>query len=277
MTHEYIEVDFKIDPVYPGSEIVMAELGQIGFDSFVETDNGLLAYILKTNWDTSILKKLSVFENSLFSIHYTYKEIVPVNWNEEWEKNFNPIIVDKKCTVRAPFHDAANTQYDIVIEPKMSFGTGHHETTYLMIQQLLEVELTSKKALDMGCGTGVLAILAEMRGASYVDAIDIDEWCYLNTKENVERNACTAINCFQGDALLLKDQKYDLIIANINRNILIRDIPIYASCLNDKGILLLSGFYEDDFNSIHNTCTMQALNFIEKKEKNSWISLKYIN
>jgi ribosomal protein L11 methyltransferase len=183
--------------------------------------------------------------------------------------------VDGKCHVRAPFHPKTEAEFDIVIEPKMSFGTGHHETTHMMIQHLLETDVKGMKSLDMGCGTAILAILAEMKGAKPIDAIDIDNWCYLNSIENAERNNCKDITVYEGDAELLKDKKYDLIIANINRNILLNDMQQYVDCLNKNGILLLSGFYTEDIPFIDASCTAKGLTYVKKFERNNWVSLKY--
>ncbi|MCL4152991.1 UNVERIFIED_CONTAM: hypothetical protein GTU68_028847, partial [Idotea baltica] len=207
---------------------------------------------------------------------YTREEIEQVNWNSEWEKNFTPIEVDELVSIRAPFHPNPNLKYDIVIEPKMSFGTGHHETTHMMVQHLLKMDLTNKKVLDMGCGTGILAILAEMKGATPLDAIDIDNWCYLNSIENVERNNCKHISVYEGDASLLINKKYDVIIANINRNILLNDIKIYADCLNAGGVLLLSGFYQEDIPIIDAEVSKFNMKLEEFIERNNWVALKYL-
>src|SRR5690554_802299 len=186
----YIEYIFKVAPLQPGTEILIAELGYAGFESFVETEEGVTAYIQKDEWNDAILEEINILDSKEFEISFSQSEIEQVNWNSEWEKNFDPIEVDGKCTVRAPFHPQKNFEYEIVIEPKMSFGTGHHETTFMMLQFILENDFNGKTVLDMGCGTAVLAILAEMRGASKIDAIDIDEWCYENSVENIERNNC---------------------------------------------------------------------------------------
>jgi ribosomal protein L11 methyltransferase len=273
----YIGYEFKVTPLQPGVEILIAELGYAGFESFVETETGVTAYIQKEEWDESILDDIQILNSEEFQIDFTFNDIEQVNWNAEWEKNFNPIIVDDVCSVRAPFHEKPNTQYDIIIEPKMSFGTGHHETTHMMIQHILKNDFTNKSVLDMGCGTGVLAILAEIKGAKPIDAVDYDNWCYLNSLENVERNNCKNITVIEGDASVLKDKKYDIIIANINRNILLNDLEIYVSCLNKKGILLLSGFYNDDITVIQEMCEKYLLKFDEKLERNHWVALKFLN
>ena len=276
MSNIYIGYHFTIDPVELGSEILIAELGEKAFESFIETETGVSAFVQKELWDTNILEDIQILSNPEFKIEYTFEEIEQVNWNEEWEKNFEPIDVDGKCHVRAPFHEKTSAEYDIVIEPKMSFGTGHHETTHMMIQHLLETDLVGKKTLDMGCGTAILAILAEMKGAQPIDAIDIDNWCYLNSIENAERNNCKHISVYEGDASLLVGKKYDVIIANINRNILLNDMQQYVDCLNENGILFLSGFYTEDIPVISESCTSRGLTYVKQFERNNWVALKYV-
>ena len=277
MSNIYLAYHFSVDPKEPGSEILIAELGEKPFESFMETENGFSAYIQKDLWTKNILDDIYLLHSTEFTISHTIEEIEQVNWNEEWEKNFEPIDVNGKCHVRAPFHPKTYAEFDIVIEPKMSFGTGHHETTHMMIQHLLETNVSNLKTLDMGCGTAILAILAEMKGAKPIDAIDIDNWCYLNSIENAERNNCHEISVYEGDASLLKGNKYDLIIANINRNILLNDMQQYVDCLNKNGILLLSGFYNEDIPFIDESCTEKRLTFVKKFERNNWVSLKYVN
>lgn len=276
MSNLYIAYHFAIEPKEPGSDILVAQLEDTPFESFIETEEGLSAYIQKQYWKEGILDNVDILRSGEFKVEYTIEEIDQVNWNEEWEKNFEPIEVSNSCYVRAPFHDKKEVEYDIVIEPKMSFGTGHHETTFMMIQHLLETDLEGKKTLDMGCGTAILAILAEMKGAKPIDAIDIDNWCYLNSIENAERNNCRHISVYEGDASLLKGKKYDVIIANINRNILLNDMQQYADCLNADGILFLSGFYEEDIPAIDAGCTARGLKYVKKHQKNNWVALKYI-
>jgi len=277
MSNIYLGYHFTVEPKELGSEILVAELGELPFESFVESEFGVTAYIQKQFWNENILDDLFLLNSPQFVISYTIEEIEQVNWNEEWEKNFEPIDVDGNCHVRAPFHPKTDAEFDIVIEPKMSFGTGHHETTHMMIQHLLETDVKGMKTLDMGCGTAILAILAEMKGAEPIDAIDIDNWCYLNSIENAERNNCQHITVYEGDAALLKGKKYNLIIANINRNILLNDMQAYIDCLNPNGILLLSGFYEEDIPFINASCTEKGLAYVKKFQRNNWVSLKYVN
>ena len=277
MSNTYLGFHFAVEPKELGSEILVAELGELPFESFIESDFGVVAYIQKQFWTEDILEDLHILNSPEFVVSYTIEEIEQVNWNEEWEKNFEAIEVDGICHVRAPFHPKTDAEYDIIIEPKMSFGTGHHETTHMMIQHLLETDVTGKKTLDMGCGTAILAILAEMKGAQPIDAIDIDNWCYLNSIENVERNNCSQITVYEGEATLLEGKQYDVIIANINRNILLNDMQSYVDCLNKNGILLLSGFYTEDIPFINASCTEKGLTYVKKFERNNWVSLKYVN
>ncbi|MBO6880608.1 50S ribosomal protein L11 methyltransferase [Winogradskyella sp.] len=271
----YIGYDFKVEPLQPATEILIAELGYAGFESFVENNSGVTAYIQKEDWNKNILDDIHILNSNEFKITNEFNEIEQTNWNAEWEKNFKPIVVDDLVTVRAPFHDKPNTKYDLIIEPKMSFGTGHHETTHMMIQHILKNDFKDKSVLDMGCGTGVLAILAEKVGATKLDAVDIDNWCYVNSLENVERNQCENISVHEGDVSFLQNQKYDCIIANINRNILLQDIPAYAKSLNKSGKLFLSGFYEDDLALITQKCLENNLIFEDKTLKNRWIAAQF--
>lgn len=271
----YIAYDFNVSPKEPATEMLIAQLGYVGFESFVEQDYGVTAYIQKQEWNSKILEDVFMLNSNEFNITFEYNEIAQTNWNEEWEKNFNPIQVDDLVSIRAPFHTNPSLQFDIVIEPKMSFGTGHHETTHMMVQHLLALDLDTKKVLDMGCGTGILAIFAEMKGAKPIDAIDIDSWCYENSLENIQRNNCNHITVYEGDASVLKE-KYDVIIANINRNILLSDMKTYTDCLNENGVLLLSGFYKEDIVIIEDEVTKYGLTFETMIQRNNWVALKYV-
>ena len=271
----YIEYDFTVSPTEMGAEILMAELAEVGFDSFEDTPTGIKAYIPKNSWNEQILQDIYLLSNPEFTISYQITEIEQVNWNEEWEKNFSPIVVEDLCTVRANFHPVPNTRYDIVITPKMSFGTGHHETTYMMLQQLLPLSLEGAKVLDMGCGTGILAIMAALRGAHDITAIDIDPWCVENATENVQQNNCSFITIKEGDVSLIAGEQYNLILANINRNILLSDIPAYTQALLPQGLLLVSGFYVEDLPAIKEKCQEEGLTYLSHIERNRWVSAKF--
>ncbi|ATA74090.1 50S ribosomal protein L11 methyltransferase [Capnocytophaga canis] len=272
----YIEYDFKIEPQGVASEILVAELAEWGFESFVDTERGILAYIQESLWNEHILDEIYILKSEEFLITYSFRTIEQVNWNEEWEKNFDPISVDGLCTVRAPFHPKTDTKYDIIIEPKMSFGTGHHETTYMMLQFLLQTDFSGKSVLDMGCGTSVLAIMSEKRGATKITAIDIDDWCVENSIENIQRNDCKCIEVKLGDASLLKNEHFDVVIANINRNILLNDLSLYAATLSQNGMVLLSGFYKSDMPVILEESSKHGLSFVENLERNEWVAVKCV-
>ena len=270
----FVCYDFNVEPAIPGCEILIAELSQLGFDSFQEHENGISAYVDSKISSEIDLKDIQIFNTEEFKISFEINSVEKQNWNIKWESNFDPIYVDNICCVRAPFHPKSDYKYDLVIEPKMSFGTGHHETTSMMISFILANEFTNSSVCDIGSGTGVLAILAEQRGANRIDAIDIDNWCYLNSLENIERNNSKNINVFEGEVKKLKNLRYDSIFANINLNVLLNDISIYAKMLNKNGVLYLSGFYKKDINKIEQEARISSLKLIETKQKNDWVSLK---
>ena len=273
----YIELTLEIEPISPFSDIIMSDLGDVGFESFVDTDTGLKAYIPKPDFDENAVKRvIDIVENC--SVTYAVEEMPDENWNAVWESTHEPVLVEDFCWVYAPFH-SINTEvkYNILIEPKMSFGTAHHSTTYMMLSFLRDEELEGRKVLDMGSGTGVLAILAKMKGAAETDAIDNDEWAYRNALENVEANGCTGINVLLGDAQLLNEKGlYDVVIANINRNILLRDMHAYIEHLNTGGTLLLSGFYEHDIPSIRQEAEKNGMAFESFRERNEWVACKFV-
>lgn len=268
----YLEFDFKINPVQPWSEILMAELIEIGFDSFTEEYDGILGYIPEELFSEDALKSIPLMNNPNVEISYSFALMPNINWNEEWEKNFTPINVENKVLIRAEFHQENPNLHEIIIQPKMSFGTGHHPTTHLMIQQMLDMDFMDKKVLDMGCGTSVLGIFAKQKDASEVVAIDIDEWSVENSIENAERNN-VKLRISQGTADNLGGEDFDIILANINRNILISDIPTYVSVLRDKGKLLLSGLCFFDVEDILEVCDKQGLRLINKQQREEWCSL----
>ncbi|MBZ9628633.1 50S ribosomal protein L11 methyltransferase [Psychroflexus sp. CAK1W] len=269
----YIEYKFTIHPLQSGRDILLAELGELPFESFEDFDNGLLAYIEQTEDKYSLLEEVHVLKSDEFEISYNKSTIEQVNWNEEWEKNFHPIHIDNRCTIRAPFHPKTKAEIDIIIEPKMSFGTGHHATTYQISELLLDEDCEDKRVLDMGCGTGVLGILADIRGAKSVDYIDIDTWCVENTEENLERNSCEGRVILGGAEKIEND--YDLILANINRNILLEDMSTYTSHLVSGGIIYFSGFYKEDLELIQKEAFKNELTFVKNQVKENWVAAKF--
>lgn len=271
----YIEFTLSSEKMMSEDEsgLYMALLGGMGFESFQEEGKDLFGYITIDDYNDN-RKDIEDYLNSL-SLSVVRKEIEKENWNALWESNFEPIVVNEKCVVRAPFHEPSGAEIEVVIMPKMSFGTGHHQTTRLMMEAILGGDMYGKKCLDMGCGTAVLAILAAMRGASSVDAIDIDEWAYENGLENVADNGVAdVVNMFCGDAELLKEQRYEVIFANINRNILLRDMKRYVSVLNDGGELYMSGFLEEDIDVLMEEALRQGLCKVDVAQKEKWCMLK---
>jgi len=271
----FVCYDFKVDPLYPGCEILIAQLSQLGFDSFQENNDGISAYIDSSVLSTVKVQDIQILNSTEFNISFESNNVKKQNWNIKWESNFEPIYIDKICCVRAPFHKKSNFKYDLVIEPKMSFGTGHHETTSMMISFILANSFSNSSVCDIGSGTGVLAILAEKRGANRIDAIDIDNWCYLNSIENIERNNSKNVNVYEGEVHKLMQFTYDNIFANINLNVLLVDIPIYSTMLNTGGLLYLSGFYKKDIKSIEKVAEISNLSLVDSKVKNQWVALKF--
>ena len=271
----FVCYDFKVDPLYPGCEILIAQLSQLGFDSFQENNDGISAYIDSSVLSTVKVQDIQILNSTEFNISFESKNVKKQNWNIKWESNFEPIYIDKICCVRAPFHKKSNFKYDLVIEPKMSFGTGHHETTSMMISFILANSFYNSSVCDIGSGTAVLAILAEKRGANRIDAIDMDNWCYLNSIENIKRNNSENINVYEGKVEKLMHFKYDNIFANINLNVLLADIPIYSKMLNKDGVLYVSGFYKKDIKSIEKAAEISNLSLVDSKVKNQWVALKF--
>jgi ribosomal protein L11 methyltransferase len=277
---KYYEISVIFSELFPWKEIFVSLLADLGCESFAdgETDNVLLSYISQNNYNEEDIK--TFFEEYLLKTNFQFsiQEVKQQNWNALWESNYEPVMIADRCFIRAPFHaPSLQAEYEIVIEPKMSFGTAHHETTSLMIEFLLEEELQNKSVLDMGSGTGILAILAHLRGATSITAIDNDEWAYLNNIENNTRNNAETIRVKLGDASLLNEnEKYDVIIANINRNILLNDLPKYIKALNKNGKIFLSGFYVgEDLKMITEKCNELGVQFVAVKEKNRWCAVKF--
>jgi ribosomal protein L11 methyltransferase len=269
----YFEFEISILPYSSEiSEILIAELAEVGFESFSETPSSLLAYIPENLMEIENIKPILTkdrFDRILLS--FTNKTIPAQNWNALWESNFDPIFIEDKILVRAPFHTIEKQfEHEIVIEPKMSFGTGHHETTALMMEQMLEIDFNGKVVLDMGCGTGILAILASQLGAKNITAIDYDEWAYENSIENFKRNNCNNINAILGDASAIPAIIYQVILANINRNVLLTDISAYSKFMNAENILILSGFYSEDMEMIVKEAALHKLLINSHKIRNNW-------
>jgi len=272
----YIELTVEVQPREQGSDVLIAQLSELGYESFVESSSGFLAYILQDTFDEGSVKAMFEEYSSVFQVHYFTKIIPQQNWNKEWESNFQPIDIEGKCFIHAPFHEPKNDyQFNIVIEPKMSFGTGHHDTTQLMISNLMNLDVSKKSLLDMGCGTGILAILASKLGANPILAIDIDEWSFQNTIENLEKNKITNVSTLQGDASLLHLRKFDIILANINKNILLRDLKFYCHSLESNGHLLISGFFITDAEELTLKATSLGLHFINSSISNDWAVLHF--
>lgn len=277
---KYLEFTFHTQPcTETANDVLCAVLGEVGFESFVEQPDGLAAYIQKDLYDEdNVRQAVADFPLPDTTVTYSYVEAEDKDWNEEWEKNFfQPIVIGDRCVVHSTFHhDVPQVPYDIVINPQMAFGTGHHETTSLIIGELLDSDLQGKSVLDMGCGTSILAILARMRGAAHCTAVDIDDWCVRNSLENITLNHLDSIDVYQGDASSLADKgPFDVVIANINRNILLADMKHYTARMNPDATLLMSGFYTDDIAAIRSEAESLGLTFVEYREKNRWAAVKF--
>lgn len=261
------------------NEMLIAELYNQGYEGFWESDTGLKAYISSYRFDLQILQ--NIINKHIFAgeqITFRLENIPPQNWNEEWEKNyFQPIVIGTDCVIHSSFHtNIPKAEFDILIDPKMAFGTGHHETTSLMLEALLKLEVSGKSFLDMGCGTAVLAILASMKGAVNVLGIDIDEWAVNNALENIQLNNSPAIEILAGGAELLEHTaSFDIIFANINRNILLADMSAYVTKMTRGSLLFMSGFYQEDLPIIRSTAESLGLTFIDFQSKNNWVAARF--
>jgi ribosomal protein L11 methyltransferase len=273
----YVEVTFTIYPLSTGTEILIALLSEIGYESFQETDKGVHAYVPEKLFSVKKINHLLGMISDEFKTSFHFNIIPEQNWNEVWESNYNPVLVKGKVFVRAPFHKKnEESKYEIIIEPKMSFGTAHHETTGMMIELMLDEQMNGKKVLDMGCGTGILAILSGMLGASEIMAVDIDQWAVDNALENIKRNNCHHISVHSGDIKMVTGMHFDYILANINKNVLMKDIGAMAKCLNPKGTLLLSGFYDTDYEQISHEAVKKSLSPVHQISKNEWMAAKFV-
>ena len=278
---KYIEVTFTVTPLSETAcDIIAALTAELGFESFVPSDNGTIGYVPIHLYDEqSVAEALTDFPMPDTTVTFTSREMEDKNWNEEWEKNFfEPIVVDNRCVIHSTFHkDYPEALYDIIINPQMAFGTGHHQTTRLIISYLLDIDLSGKTVLDMGCGTSILAILASMRGAKELTAIDIDEWCVNNSIDNFALNHIDNIKVFQGDASsLAAEGPFDIIIANINRNILLADMQYYVARMNAGAEIYFSGFYESDLPMIQAEAERLGLTFLSYRVEKEWTAAQFV-
>lgn len=273
----YIELSFTVDPKEQGSDVLIAQLSELDFESFVDSPEGFLAYIPEDKYDPTQLNLSLSFYTDFFKFSFTEKMIPQQNWNKEWESSFQPIEVDGLCYIRAPFHEAKNGfRFDVVIEPKMSFGTGHHQTTQLMVSRLMKLDVKGRSLLDMGCGTGILAIVASKMGAEPVTAIDTDEWSYENTLENLTKNNINNSLVHKGNAQILEGNSFHTILANINKNVLLTDMPVYVKALEKGGNLVMSGFFDTDVAQLSEKATELGLKFEDKAVSSQWTMLHFI-
>lgn len=276
MANSYVQCSFTVTPKEPWAELLLAALSDSVFESFEFTETGLNAYVQEQLWDERTVDTIPLLKNNAVQISYTTETHQPKNWNALWEKDFQPVIVDDRCVVRAEFHKTFDVPYELIITPKMSFGTGHHQTTYLMLSYILDEAVSGKSVLDMGCGTGVLAILAAKRDAAVIDAVDIDDWCVENAIENCKKNNCDQISVTQAESTDHLQRKYDLILANINKNVLLHQIESYVEKMMVGGVLLVSGFYLEDLEDLKIHCSASGLIFLTANEKDNWIAAKFV-
>lgn len=257
------------------AEMLMAEIAETGFDTFMENEKGFEAYAESNLYDKPAIEEIRERYNSISPVIFFFDRVEKKNWNEEWEKSFEPVIVDDQCIIRATFHTSPKKYpYEIIITPKMSFGTGHHQTTYLMIKNQLNIDHTNKRVMDAGCGTAVLSIMAAKRGATFVDAFDIDEWSVINGQENIDNNLCNSIRIRQGKINELSfEAPFDIILANINKNILLQEMNSYAAHLAPQGLLLLSGFYENDIVDLELAAKPFGLTKVSFDTRENWAAL----
>jgi len=275
MSSNYISINFIVKPVYPGVEILLAELSQLEFEMFEETDLGLVAYIEEHLFLEKKIFDLSIFNSKEFKISFTKKKIKNQNWNKRWENNFDAVEINPSCTVRAPFHEKSNKQFDIIIMPEMSFGTGHHETTQLMMKYILELNISEFMVCDIGCGTGILSILAEMKGAKKIDAVDISKNCCNNTLSNIKLNNCDKIFVHNSNSKILHGKLYDLILSNMTYDKLSKNFKNFSTLINEGGELIISGFFENDLGSINDELIRYNFTFISSLSKNKWVAARF--
>ena len=261
------------DPAF--SEILMAEIAEAGFETFLETDSGFEAYVEGDRFDNRLLKAIRNKYSSQTPVDFSFSKVEKRNWNEEWEKSFSPIVVDERCIIRAAFHQAPKKYpYEVIITPKMSFGTGHHQTTYLMVKNMMTIDQKDKRVMDAGCGTAILSILASKMGAAQVEAFDIDEWSVENGNENTILNESKNIRIQQGTIRgVTLEGRFDLILANINKNVLLEEMGDYAERLHIGALLLLSGFFSLDIDDFLKGASEYGLTEVHRDERESWAAL----
>jgi ribosomal protein L11 methyltransferase len=274
---DYIEVTCRFPISQENTDRVISVMSDNGFDGFVEEEEHLLAYIPARNFEPGLLTSLKFPFDPPLQLTFSVRHVSKQNWNQLWESSYEPVRVGDTCLIRAPFHPPLDgIAYDIVIEPRMSFGTAHHDTTRLMIEALLKLDVKGKSVLDMGCGTGLLAILADKMGAERVTAIDNDEWAYSNALENTIKNNTVSCSVYHTDATAIGNDRYDLILANINRNTLVEDMPLYAKGLRKSGILIVSGFYVRDIELIHSVAKDNGMEMIHNQLKGDWAAVRFV-
>ena len=274
MNDLYLAVFFNVRPAY-GVEILIAELSYLGFEMFEENQSGLIAYIKDSDFSENIFDKVRILSSKEFKIDFKISKVQNKNWNEKWEKNFDPVEIGQNCNIRAPFHNPSKKEYDIIIKPEMSFGTGHHETTQLMIEYLLEENLEDKSVCDIGCGTGILSIMSEKRGAKLVDAIDINIICIHNTIENIKRNNCCNIKTIHSTSETLIGNFYEMILSNLTLNNLKNNFENFNNISNDKTTLVVSGFYKNDLDEVNEELNNFGFIFSDFKSRNNWVASRY--
>jgi len=275
---QYIKAIFKFNSIEEfQQDLLISDLADLGFDTFEDSEGGFTAFVIKDNFNELELKDLLSSYADDFSSTYIIEEVADENWNAEWEKNFSPLIIDDVCYVRATFHEPKPSYpYEIIIDPKMAFGTGHHQTTTMMMQYILSADLLDKNILDMGCGTGILAILAGKLGAKSLMAIDYDDICYESTIENATLNHVINLKALCGSKEAIPDEEYDVIFANINRNILLDQIHRYAEVLKAEGKIFFSGFYlEPDLSMITAECAKYGIKYLDHKQNGDWVAAQF--
>jgi len=272
---EYSEIDIRLNKLEPYAEILIAKLDEINFESYSEDEYGVKGYVQTQKLDLDALEEIISTVAEHTPVSYKVKKLKQQNWNTRWESSYSPVFINDDCVIRAHFHKSfPKIKYDLIITPKMSFGTGHHQTTLLMMNEMFNLDFNDKSVLDIGTGTGVLAILASKLGATSLLAIDIEEWAFNNSKENSKLNKVSNIDFIHGDARNIKNTKFDFILANINRNVILGDVAIYVNCIKDNGEILLSGFLKQDITLILEKTKELNLELVDLKNIDKWQMLR---